>query len=308
MHADIPSWLWLTFAGLVTASLAFDLGIQGRRHAQMTLPQASRWVAFWVSLALAFNVLIYAKFGRDRALEFLSAYLIEQSLSMDNLFVFLMIFRFFQVPAMHQATVLKWGILGAVVMRLLLIFTGVELLKRFHWIFYVFGALLLYTAWAMWRDQDEKVDPAHNPLLRLMQRVMRFTPQFHGGRFFVREQGALLATPLFATLVVIEASDLVFAVDSIPAVLAISDNAFIIYTSNIFAILGLRALYFVLQGFMDLFHYLKHGLSFILAFIGLKMLLSGVVHVPIAVSLGVVLTVLTISVLASLVRRRRLTA
>jgi len=308
MHVSetIPGWLWAVFAAVVGFSLFFDLFLKGHRDRQTGMPmrEAIRWTIFWVSLALCFNGFVWWYFGPGRGMEFLSAYLVEESLSIDNLFVFLMIFKFFRVPEAEQPRVLKWGILGAVGMRLILIFAGVELLKRFHWIFYIFGALLIYTAWKLWQDDGEKVDPEQSPLLSLARRWIPFTKDFHGHHFWVRIKDNWHATPLLAALLVIEASDLIFAMDSIPAVLAISDSTFIVYTSNIFAILGLRALYFVLEGFMDMFRYLKHGLSFILAFIGIKMLISGWVPIPIWASLAVIVGVLSIAVVASLAHRQ----
>jgi len=259
----------------------------------------------WVSLAVVFNVLLYVQFGSQRALEFLTGYLIEYSLSADNVFVFLIIFRYFAVPAGAQHRVLFWGILGALIMRVLFILIGTILLQRFHWIIYVFGAFLVFTGIRMLRGAELEVHPERNPIVRLFQRYVPLDFQYAGARFWVRHGRRTLATPLLLVLVVVEASDLLFAVDSIPAIFAVTRDPFIVFTSNVFAILGLRSLYFLLAAAMSKFHYLEVALGLVLAFVGVKMLVSGYYEIPIGISLGVVVSILSVAVLASLVRRSR---
>ena len=292
--------LWLLFGTIVAVVMTIDLGILQRRPHAISLKESALWTSVWVALALAFAGVVAASSGRTRALEFLAGYLLEESLSADNMFVFLIIFRYFAVPAHLQPRILHWGILGAIVMRFIFIFAGVSLLNRFHWMIYIFGALLIYTGLKMAFSREDSVDPGHNPALSLLRRLMPLTRENHGQHFFVRINGVLHATPLFATLLVVEFSDLIFAVDSIPAVLAITRDTLVVYTSNIFAIMGLRALYFLLANLMDLFRFLKLGVSVILVFVGVKMLGGAWFHVPIAASLGVIAGVLFASVAASL--------
>ena len=284
--------------------LALDLGVFSRRAHTIRFREALAWSSVWLALAAAFAVLIYFWHGRPAALEFVTGYVIELSLSVDNLFVFLVIFRYFQVPSEQQHRVLVYGILGALIMRGLFILAGVGLIQRFHWIIYVFGALLIYSGIKLFRQGDAQIDPGRNPILRLFRRVMPTTKSYVDGKFFVRSRG-LYATPLFVVLLVVETTDVLFAVDSIPAVLAITLNAFIVYTSNVFAILGLRSMYFALAGMMEIFHYLHYGLSIVLVFVGAKMLLSHYYQIHTAVALSVVLAVLGFSVLASLLFPRR---
>jgi tellurite resistance protein TerC len=293
--------LWIIFGVVVGVALAVDLGMKSHRHrvAAVTLKEAARWTCLWVSLAFAFCGVVYYFLGPQRAMEFLTAYLVEESLSVDNMFVFVLIFKFFSIPPVHQPRILKWGILGAVIMRFILIFAGVALLQRFHWILYVFGAILIITAIKMLFQSEENVHPDQNWVLRMTKRFIPVTNSLHGEHFFVQENGKKVATPLFTTLLVIEASDLMFAMDSIPAVLAISSHPFIVFSSNVFAILGLRALFFLVSGIMDMFRFLRYGLSIILVFIGSKMLLSDFFHVPVGYSLGVVALCLIISIVAS---------
>jgi tellurite resistance protein TerC len=254
----------------------------------------------WIGLAFAFCGVVGYFMGQQRAMEFLTAYLVEESLSVDNMFVFVLIFKFFHIPEVHQPRVLKWGIFGAVIMRFILIFTGVALLNRFRWILYIFGAILIITAIKMLFQNEEDVQPDKNWMLKLTRRFIPVTNKLHGEDFFTMENGKRVATPLLTTLVVVEASDLMFAMDSIPAVLAISKDPFIIFSSNVFAILGLRALYFLVNGIMGLFRYLRYGLAVILIFIGTKMLASDVFHLPIYISLGVVALCLIVSIAASM--------
>jgi tellurite resistance protein TerC len=292
--------LWGAFTLFILAMLAVDLGLHRQAHVVGTR-EALGWSIFWIALALAFNVLVYRWFGAQRALEFLTGYLIEKALSVDNVFVFLVIFSYFAVPAAYQHRVLFWGVLGAIVFRVTFILAGAALLKTFHWIVYAFGALLVYTAVRLVTQQGESVHPERNPALRVVRRLFPVTPDYRGPRFFVRESGRRFATPLLLVLAVVEATDIVFAVDSIPAIFAVTQDPFIVYTSNIFAILGLRALFFLLAGVITRFHHLKFGLGLVLGFVGLKMLASDVLTVPIGLSLAVVVALIGGSVVASLV-------
>ncbi len=298
--------LWVVFTLVVLGMLALDLGVFHRRAHAVSVKEAAVWSTVWIGLALAFNVGIYLLKGTQAGLEFLAAYLLEKSLSVDNIFVFLMIFTYFAVPAAYQHRLLFWGILGALVMRAIFIVTGLALLKYFHWIIYVFGALLIFTGGKMLTQRESSIHPERNPVLRLLRRYMPITERYEGQRFFVLRQGRRFATPLLVVLAVIESTDLVFAVDSIPAVLAITRDPFIVYTSNIFAILGLRALYFLLAGVMDLFHYLRYGLGVVLVFVGVKMMLADLYKIPITTSLAVIGVILTVSVVASVMRNRLL--
>ena len=300
---------WLAFNLFVLAMLALDLGVFHRKNHVVRLKEALAWTAAWVSLAGGFALLLLF-FGQRMAasprpnhelsLEFLTGYLIEESLSVDNLFVFLLVFRYFKVPKAEQHTVLFWGILGALVMRGVFIFAGIGLISRFYWLIYVFGGFLVYTGLKLFRGEDVEVKPERNPLVNVFRRIFPITPDYQGKSFFVRQDLRLYATPLAVVLLVIETSDVLFAVDSIPAVLAITREPFIVFTSNVFAILGLRSLYFALAGLMEVFHYLHYGLAVILTFIGLKMIASSYVQVPIGVALGVVVGVLAVSVMASI--------
>jgi len=279
--------------------LLLDLGVFHRRAHGVRFREALGWSAMWIALAGAFAVLVYFWHGRTPSLEFVTGYVIELSLSVDNLFVFLLIFRYFRVPSDQQHKVLFWGIIGALVMRAIFILAGVGLIRRFHWIIYLFGALLIYSGIKFLRQENANIHPEKNPVLRVFRRLMPVTKDYVGGKFFVRQRG-LYATPLLVALLVVETSDLLFAVDSIPAILAITLNTFIVYTSNVFAILGLRSMYFALATMMDIFHYLHYGLSVVLIFIGAKMLLSHYYEIPTVVALLTVLVVLGISVAASL--------
>jgi tellurite resistance protein TerC len=298
--------VWLGFSALVVALLALDLGVLNRRSHVLSLKEATTWSLGLVAFALLFGGFIYWREGLQHALEYYTGYLIELSLSVDNLFVFILIFSYFNVPAEAQPKVLKWGILGAIVMRFVMIAAGAFLLQRFEWIIYVFGAVLILTGFRMLFGSDQTLEPEKNPVVKLARRLMPFTDSYRGVRFFTRTAGGrVLATPLVLVLLVIEWSDLVFAIDSIPAIFSVTRDPFLVYSSNIFAILGLRALFFVLAGAMDKFAYLKPGVALILVFVGTKMTLSEWVHVPIYVSLGVVVLVLAASVLLSLRRSAR---
>ncbi len=295
---------WILFNIFVLAMLALDLGVFNRRAHSPGFREAMAWSGMWVGLAAAFAVLVYFWHGRAASLEFATGYLIELSLSVDNLFVFLVIFRYFRVPGELQHRVLFWGILGALITRGIFILAGVSLIARFHWLIYVFGALLVYSGIKLLRESDEEVDPEKNPLLRLFRKWIPVTDDYVGEKFWVRQPG-LYATPLVVVLLVVETTDIVFAVDSIPAVLAITLNAFIVYTSNVFAILGLRSMYFAVSGMMEWFEYLHYGLSVVLILIGAKMLVSHYVEVPTVVALGTVAGVIAVSVVASLVWPRK---
>ena len=301
-----PLVVWLGFTGLVVGLLVLDLGVLNRRSHVLTLKEALSWSGGVVLLALLFGLFILWREGTQQALEYYTGYLIELSLSVDNLFVFLLIFTYFCVRADAQPKVLKWGILGAIVMRLLMIGVGAFLLHRFNWIVYVFGALLVVTGIRMFLQKEERVDLERNPVVRLARRLIPLSPSYDGTRFVTRSIGGkVLATPLLLVLIVVEWSDLVFAIDSIPAIFAVTRDPFLVYSSNVFAILGLRALYFVLAGMLDKFVYLKPGISFILVFVGLKMLLSGWFHFPILLSLAVIVTTLALAVSLSLRRSAR---
>ena len=301
-----PLAVWLGFTGLVLTLLVLDLGVLNRRSHVLTLKEALNWSGGVVVLALLFGLFILWREGTQPALEYYTGYLIELSLSVDNLFVFLLIFTYFCVRADAQPKVLKWGILGAIVMRLIMIGLGAFLLHRFNWIVYVFGALLIVTGIRMFTQQEERVDLERNPVVRLARRFIPLSPSYDGTRFFTRTAGGkVLATPLLLVLLVVEWSDLVFAIDSIPAIFAVTRDPFLVYSSNVFAILGLRALYFVLAGMLDKFVYLKPGISFILVFVGLKMTLSGLLHIPTLVSLGVIVITLGLAVVLSLRRSAR---
>ncbi len=295
---------WILFNLFVVAMLLLDLGVFHRRAHGVRFREALGWSAMWIGLAGAFAVLVYFWHGRTPSLEFVTGYVIELSLSVDNLFVFLLIFRYFRVPADQQHKVLFWGILGALVMRAIFIVAGVGLIRRFHWIIYLFGALLVYSGIKFLRQENANIHPEKNPVLRIFRRLMPVTKDYVDGKFFVRQRG-LYATPLLVALLVVETSDLLFAVDSIPAILAITLNTFIVYTSNVFAILGLRSMYFALATMMDVFHYLHYGLSVVLIFIGAKMLISHYYEIPTVVALLTVVLVLGISVAASLLFPKR---
>ncbi len=294
--------LWLGFNLFVVVMLALDLGVFHRKAHDVRAREALIWTGVWIALALAFGVGVYVWFGWERALEFLTGYLIEKALSVDNLFVFLVVFSYFSVPAKLQHRVLLWGIVGALLMRAAFIIAGAALLQRFHWVIYVFGAFLVITGVKLLVQKNAEVHPERNPILRLFRRFVPAVDDYRGSKFIVREAGGWRATPLLMVLVVIEATDIVFAVDSIPAIFAVTEDPFIVYTSNIFAILGLRALYFALAAVMGRFHYLKYGLGLVLAFVGTKMVIVDLYKIPIVVSLAVVAGLLAGSVVVSLVR------
>jgi tellurite resistance protein TerC len=302
-------WLWIGFNAFVLVMLALDLGVFHRQAHEVSMKEAGAWSALWVSLALVFNFGVYHFMGPQAGLEFLTGYLIEKALSVDNIFVFVLIFSYFNVPARYQHRVLFWGILGALLMRGAMIAAGAVLISEFHWIIYVFGAFLVVTGIRMAMQTERAIDAQKNPVIRLVRRFVPVSEAYHGQKFWVRAEVAgrlrLVATPLFVVLVLVETTDLVFAVDSIPAIFAITQDPFIVYTSNVFAILGLRALYFLLAGVIHRFHYLKLGLSAVLVFVGTKMLLTDIYKVPVGLSLGIIALVLASSIVASLMMPKR---
>ena len=294
-------WLWIGFNVFVLAMLALDLGVFHKNAHIVTFKESMTWTVVWVSLALLFNLGVWHFMGSQKGLEFLTGYVIEKSLSVDNIFVFALLFSYFAVPPLYQHKVLFWGILGALVLRAIMIFLGAALIERFAWIIYVFGAFLILTGIKMIVKREEEIHPERNPLVRWFKKLMPVTNDYRGDKFFVRENGVRMATPLFVVLLLVEFSDLIFAVDSIPAIFAVTKDPFIVYTSNVFAILGLRSLYFALAGVMDKFHYLKIGLGVVLTFVGVKMLLGHTEwKIDTHVSLGVIVAVLAASVVASL--------
>ena len=299
-------WLWVGFNVFVLAMLALDLGVFHRKAHVVSFREAIGWTAAWITLALLFNLGVWHYAGAQKALEFTTGYLIEYSLSVDNIFVFALLFSYFAVPPKYQHRVLFWGILGALVMRATMIGAGTLLIAKFSWIIYVFGAFLILTGIKMIVKREEEIHPERNPVVRWFKKLMPVTPEYRGDKFFVRENGLRLATPLFVVLLLVEFTDLIFAVDSIPAIFAVTKDPFIVYTSNVFAILGLRSLYFALAGVMDKFHYLKIGLGVVLAFVGVKMILAHTAwKIDTLVSLGVIVIILATSVVWSLVKPKK---
>lgn len=291
--------MWGLFGSVVLVMLALDLGVFHRTAHRVRMREAAIWVAVWVSLAMAFNVFVSQRFGTARGLEFLQAYLLEQALSVDNVFVFIVVFKYFRVPESYQHRVLFWGILGAVLTRGAFVLAGAALISRFHWLMYGLGVFLIATSVKMFTQGDDEVDPSKNKILRLFRRLVPMTAAYEEARFVVRREGRWLATPLMAVLVVVEATDVMFAVDSIPAVFGVTTDVFIVYTSNIFAILGLRSLFFLVAGLVSKLHLLKHGVALILAFIGFKILVESFVHISEVISLLVLASILLISTVLS---------
>ncbi len=292
---------WSIFGVIVIALLALDLGVFHRKAHEVKMKEALIWSAVWIGVALLFNLGVYFAKGKELAIQFLAGYLLEKSLSVDNLFVFLLIFNYFHLPSKYQHEVLFWGILGALLFRAVFIVCGLGLLHYFAWMIYVFGAILIWTGAKLAFEKDKKVEPEKNVFVKMFRRFFPLTQDYHDGKFFIRIDKVLYATPLVVILLVVESTDIVFAVDSIPAILAISRDAFIVYTSNVFAILGLRALYFALAQLMKLFHHLHYGLSLILVLIGIKMIIAHFIHIPTAITLGGILLILTLSVVASMI-------
>lgn len=297
--------VWILFNIFILAMLAVDLGVFNRKSHTISIKEALIWSGVWISMALLFALGLHIWMDSDTALKFITGYLIEKSLSVDNLFVFLTIFSYFAVPSNYQHKVLFWGIVGALIMRAILIFAGVALIHRFEWIIYIFGAFLIFTGYKMMRKGEREVHPESNPVIRFVRRMMPVTKDYAKDKFFVKENGRRFATPLIIVLLVIETTDVMFALDSIPAILAITVDPFIVYSSNVFAILGLRALYFALAGVMRMFEYLHYGLAAILIFVGIKMMMVEIYKIPVAVALGVVAGILLVSVLASILKKKR---
>jgi len=293
-------YFWIGFHVFIFIMLALDLGVFHKHTHKVPVKEAVIWSMVWITLALLFNLFVYFEFGKTKALEFLTGYVIEYSLSVDNIFVFILIFSYFAVKGQYQHKILFWGILGALVLRGIFIFAGVALINRFHWIVIIFGGFLVFTGIRMLFQKETEVDPERNPIVRFFKKFLPVSHTLHGDKLFIMQNNRLYATPLFLVLLIIESSDLIFAVDSIPAILAISQDRFIVYTSNIFAILGLRSLYFAVAGIMGYFRYLKVGLAFVLTFVGLKMLLAYFnFEIPIVLSLLIIISILLISILAS---------
>jgi tellurite resistance protein TerC len=292
---------WVCFNVFVILMLALDLGLFNRKAHVIKIKEAMIWSGVWIALALCFNVLLYYWQGQAKALEFFTGYVIEKSLSVDNIFVIVLIFSYFKTPSIYQHKILFWGIIGALIMRAIFIFAGIALLEKFHWTIYIFGAILIFTGYKMLMQKEKKVEPEKNPVIKLFRRIIPMTHELHGGKFFVKLNEKYYATPLFLVLLVVETTDLIFAVDSIPAILAITQDQFIVYTSNVFAILGLRSLYFALAGMLDKFRFLSVGLALILMFVGLKMLIMDFYKLPILIALLVIILILIISIVASLI-------
>jgi tellurite resistance protein TerC len=291
--------LWGSFSLFVIGMLALDLGVFHRKSHSVSVKEALTWTAVWIALAMLFNLFVYHYFEKEQALEFFTAYVVEKSLSIDNIFVIIMIFSYFQVPDAYQHKVLFWGIFGALVMRLIFIFAGIELIHKFHWLIFVFGGFLIVTGARMIFSDDKPMDPEKNPVVKLVRKMFPITDSFEGDNFFVKRDHRLWATPLFIVVILIEATDLIFAVDSIPAIISISEEPFIVYTSNVFAILGLRSLYFALAGIEKYFTYLKYGLATILVFVGIKMVIADFYKIPVEISLIIISFLLAISMIAS---------
>ena len=296
---ETPVIFWIIFNAFVLLMLTLDLGVFHRKTHEITLKDALTWTFVWVFMALVFNTIVYFWQGRQQALEFFTGYLVEKALSVDNIFVFIMIFTYFQIPAKYQHKILFWGIIGALIMRVIFIFTGVALIEKFHFTIYVFGALLVYTGYKMFNHNNTKIEPDKNPVIRFLRKFMPVTSELQGDKFFVKQNKKRYATPLFLVLIIIETTDLIFAVDSIPAILAITQDQFIVYTSNVFAILGLRSLYFALAGVVHRFWLLSYGLAVVLIFVGIKMMLVDFYKIPIEWSLLIIAVIISGSIVLS---------
>jgi len=297
---------WIGFNVFVLIMLALDLGVFHRKAHEVSVKEALIWSLIWITLALTFNGIIYYQFGEQKAVEFLTGYLIEKSLSVDNIFVFVIIFSYFKIPSKYQHRVLFWGILGALVMRIIFIFAGVALIQQFHWTIYIFGAFLIYTGYKMITQKDKKMEPEKNPVIRFFKKIYPVTNELHDDKFFIKENGKRFATPLFLVLILVETTDLIFAVDSIPAILAITQDQFIVYTSNVFAILGLRSLYFALANIVHRFVYLPLALAVILMFVGTKMMIVDIYKIPTFISLIAIGMIITSSIIFSIMKTRNM--
>lgn len=296
---DVPTWGWIAFVAFIIAMLAIDLFLHRDHHA-VSVKEAAVWSLVWIVMGTTFGGIIWWLEGSTLATEYITGYLLEKSLSVDNIFVFALIFSYFSVPLKFQHNVLFWGIFGALVFRAVFIFAGVALLERFHWMIYVFALFLVVTGIRMFFHKDEEIHPERNPVLKALRKFLPISNNYYGANFFTIENGKRMATPLLAVLVVVETTDIIFAVDSIPAILAVTRDQFIVFSSNAFAILGLRALYFLLAGIMNRFIYLKSGLAFVLVYVGIKMLITDLYEIPTTVSLGVITVTLTVAIIASL--------
>lgn len=302
---EINIWFWVVFNAFVLMMLALDLGVFHKKLHVVSVKEALTWSGIWIFLALCFNGFIYFAFGETKAMEFFTGYVIEKALSVDNIFVFVLIFTYFQIPSIYQHKVLFWGIIGALIMRVIFIFAGVALLEKFHWTIYIFGAILILSGIKMLFDKDKKMEPEKNPVIKLFRKFIPTTNELQGDKFFIKENHKSVATPLFVSLMMIEITDLIFAVDSIPAILAVTQDHFIVYTSNVFAILGLRSLYFALSNIIERFKYLAVGLAIILVFVGIKMVLIDFYKIPIHFSLLIIFTIIVLSVVISLIKTKK---
>lgn len=305
MHYETSPYIWVGFLVFVLFVLSLDLGVFHKKSHTVGFKESIIWSGVWIALALAFNVIILYWRGENDFMLFLTGYVIEKSLSVDNLFVFLLIFSYFKIPNQYQHKVLFYGILGALIMRAFFIWAGIAILEKFTWVIYIFGAFLIFSGIKMLRPESDEHDLEKSWVITWTKKIFPTSPHFHGDKFFVKLNGVWTVTPLFITLIFVEFSDLVFAIDSIPAIIGITNDPFLVFTSNVFAILGLRSLYFALKGFADIFHYLKYGLSIILIFIGVKMLISHFYHMPVAITMAVIFVVLLGSVLLSVLSNRK---
>ncbi|HRZ96194.1 MAG TPA: TerC family protein [Paludibacter sp.] len=303
---EINIWFWVIFNAFVLLMLALDLGVFHKKLHVVSVKEALVWSGVWISLALCFNGLIYYLFGETKALEFFTGYVIEKALSVDNIFVFVLIFSYFHIPPIYQHKVLFWGIIGALIMRVIFIFAGVALLEKFHWTIYIFGAILIFTGIKMLFEKDKKIEPDKNPVIKFFKKLIPTTNELHNDKFFIKQNKKTYATPLFIVLIMIEITDLIFAVDSIPAILAVTQDHFIVYTSNVFAILGLRSLYFALANVIERFKYLAIGLAIILVFVGIKMVIIDFYKIPIQLSLLFIFLTLSASVIFSLYKTKNI--
>lgn len=307
MYQETSLLVWIIFVIFILLVLALDLGVFHKKSHSVGFKESIAWSVVWIIMALLFAGVLFFWRGQEDMMLYLTGYVIEKSLSVDNLFVFLLIFSFFRIPGEYQHKILFYGILGALVMRAFFIWAGIAVLQKFHWVIYIFGALLIVSGIKMLLPEKGDVNLEDKWIIKFTKKLFPTTHDFHGDKFFVKLDGKWWVTPLFITLIFVEFSDLVFAVDSIPAIIGITDDPFLVFTSNVFAILGLRSLYFALKGFADIFHYLKYGLSFILVFIGVKLLISGVFHMPVSITMGVIFGVLLISIILSLLTRKKTT-
>ncbi len=300
MFAVHSVWEWLAFAGIIAFMLILDLGVFHKKSHKVSIKESLAWTGVWIALAMMFNAWVYHSMGQQKGLEFLTGYIIEKSLSIDNIFVISLIFTYFRVPPQYQHRVLFWGVLGALFFRIIFIFAGVALIQKFNWMIYVFGGFLVFTGLKMLREEEKTLEIEANPMIKLAKKFWKISPQFDGENFRTVVNGKKIFTPLFLVLIMIETTDIIFAVDSIPAILAITPDPYIVFTSNVFAILGLRSLYFALNGIMEMFEYINYALAGILVFVGVKMIISSWYHVPTIISVAVIFSFIIISIVASI--------